>query len=241
MKKHHRPETDEQIAAACVGVNYGTFHISGYRQGNPTMICGLGRSGTTALATCYLRSSDGFVTDDTSIGSNLEIVGMNAAISNRQADVLAAFREKTVEEYDPSFIFKNPAYEIVMRSSPELRDAWHGANLILMCRDPLVVSMREASVARDDERCRTQHLMDAANRCAASMAGAIEASTTMGVTVVSYEKLIQFPQEIAGRLNTWMGEVRLNPSICEDAVVPNESTYIQRQTLGKMRGGNRSG
>ena len=227
-------ETEEEIEEAFIGITNGVMPLSPFRDA-PTMICGPGRGGTTAMATCFARSPNcRFVTDDDSRGANLEVVGMNRAISSGNHEVLRAFRERTEREYCPRFFFKNPGFEIHQRKCPELLNVWSGANLIVMSRDPLCLTQRELSVT-NDRRETKEHLYASANRTLSSYSGAVMCSEFMGVAVVSYEKLVVNPEEVARSLNEWMGIEVLVPSQVKRLVEPNNYEYIRRQTLGKMR------
>jgi len=191
------------------------------------------------MARCFSRSPNArFVTDDPAgaTGGNLEIVGMNQAICGGQGTTLRKFRDRTSRDYAPDFIFKNPSFEMVQRSHDALRSAWEGANLIVMTRDPLTVALRELSI-KNDNRAVTTHVTSAAARCHSSFNGAVECHQSMGVVMVSYEKLITRNLALPERLNEWFGKPVLDPEACVSVVTPNNEHYIRTITIGKVRRG----
>lgn len=217
--------------------NSGFAKLSDFRAGQPTMICGLGRSGTSALACWVARSGAArFVADEVSLGSTFEIAGINSAIQAREGVLLAKFRARTSAEYDPQFFFKSPMFETYQRDDPSLSSAWAGANLIVMVRDVVATALREASVDREGLELG-EYLVHTARRVTVAVLGATELSVSMGVALVSYEKLLSSPAILAHDLNEWFGREIVSMNRWADCVEPNSRLYLLRQFPNENRSG----
>jgi len=239
----HGEETAEEIEAAFVGVNNGVAALSECRRTRPTLISGTGRSGTTALARCFLNSDDvKFVTQDETDGSNLEVAELNKALAAHDKVAWAEFIRKSSEEVAHDFVFKNPRFEIhaLREDSDDFSEVLRDCNVIVMTRDPFLVATREWSIhARRNAEEKGRTFGDHVRKCCAvlglSMKGAIELSKSMGVLLVSYEKLITQPQQVADEINVWFGRERLTKKAIPKSIMPNNPYYLERQTLGWMR------
>lgn len=237
----HESELSDEVREQWVGYNIGVTPLSSYRADQPTMICGVGRGGTTALARCFARSPEvKFVTDDPpqARGGNLEIVTINIAIGSGDGKSLEDFKSNTRENYAKNFFFKNPSFEIQRRMHVSLHRAWSGANIIVMTRDPHAVAARELSTQNDD-RTVDEHVNSAAARCASSLAGAVECAADMGVLLVSYEKLITVTDDVVAQINAWTAFDFINAKVAKNVVNPNNDYYIRSVTLGKIMHGKR--
>lgn len=227
-------ETSEEIEEAFVGVNCGVAAISEFRRDQPTLICGTGRSGTTALARCFLNSDDvDFVTEDETDGSNLETISIGHAARQGDAEAWHEFRNNNPKR----FVCKQPRFEHFVQQHEELQNVWDGANIILMTRDPLLVAMRQWSISA--EQCAAPsfqaHALTCFNMSRKAVIDATAMSDRCGVLFVSYEKLITMPQKVADEINAWFAEERLTKKAMAQSIMPNNPYYLERQTLGWMR------
>lgn len=194
------------------------------------MICGSGRSGTTALALWVVNSGHfPFVADASDVDSTLEITGINSAVQRRDDAALSKFRRNTQKEYSESFFCKAPTFELVAKQCPDVAAAWQGANLIVMARDPIAVGCREKSVELSTDRHPVDvHLLRAVSRLHTTVIAATELSATMGVALVSYEKLVTNGSDVASQFNEWVGCDGLLPLLWGASVRPNATGYIRK-------------
>jgi hypothetical protein len=217
-----------------LALNPGVLEVAAYRKDQPTLICGLGRSGTTALARCFAVSQNAhLVTTDTSAGSNLEVREMNEVLARGDADTLRRFRERTSLEYSPSFVFKNPLFEIHARTFPSLITQWEGANLILMVRDPLCVCLREDSIFGSSTNHR--RLLDTLDMQQSSIRNVLSWADQVGVLMVSYEKLLIDPRRVVAGINHWTTFELLDPEGSAAAIVHDNPYYLRRQAIALAR------
>ena len=217
-----------------IGINTGVLFLSNYRKGNPTLICGMGRGGTSAMAQCFVSSPNAkFVTDNPN-GANLEICHINKAISENDFLSLYEFRKKTSEEYADNFFCKIPCFEQLGKHKPEFQKSWHNGNLIVMTRDAVALMLREMSLLETDYDAADE-LIKAQSRNQSSYLGAIECAKTMGVAMVSYEKLITSTSFVVKQMNDWFCEKILDTEKATDAIKPNNENYIRLQTDGILR------
>jgi len=232
----HGEETAEEIEAAFVGVNNGVSMISKFRRRQPTVICGTGRSGTTALARCFLNSDDvKFVTQDETDGSNLEVIAMNKATVECDAEAWRAFKEEHAVD-DSEFVCKQPRFEEFIVKDEDFKSVWTGANIIVMTRDPHLVATRQWSInMHQSGKTFTEHVASCFAIARRSIMCAAEMSELCGVLFVSYEKLITQPQQVADEVNAWFGRERLMKKAMAKSIMPNNPYYLERQTLGWMR------
>lgn len=230
--------TEEEFLENHVGITSGVIPLSPYRTEQPTMICGPGRGGTSALAGSFVKSGVcNFVATDLSDGGNYELKGINTMLTDKVSGAVEfkKFREETQSGYAKDFVFKTPSYEIIQRANPELTEAWSGANLIVMVRDPVCLAMREYSVEIERKRNQDRHIEAATRRVISSVKAAYELSDKMGVALVSYEKLMLATSEAFDSINTWMGREFLVKRNCTKFLVANNPCYLRRQTLGLAR------
>ena len=214
-------------------INSGVVPLSCYRRDQPLLICGPGRSGTTAMARCFLVSEHvRFVTDAIGDRSALEIAGMFPKNVREDPQRLARFRESVSRDYATDFVFKSPAMESELYSSTDVRAAWQGANLLIMSRCPVATALREFTVNPQYAALQTQ-LHEAAIRAKSSITIAGVLSETMGVVCVSYEKLLSSPEEVFLTLNEWFGK-EVIPRRCASVVEVNCVAY--RDSQGKHPG-----
>jgi hypothetical protein len=226
-------ETVAEIEAAFVGVNDGVAVISACRIGKPTLICGTGRNGTTALSRCFLNS-DGvdFVAEDLSDGSNLETTAMNLATKNHDREAWATFRE----QHSSDFVCKQPRFEHFASEDSDFASVWNDANIIVMTRDPLNMALRQWSInGANLEKTLEEHVVSCFSVARKSVIEAQSLMKNCGVVFVSYEKLITIPQRVADALNEWFSEERLTKKAMAQSIMPNNPYYLERQTLGWMR------
>ena len=213
-----------------IGLNDGVLDLSPFRVGQPTLICGLGRGGTTAMARCFAVSANArVVTDDASPESTLEAHAVNRACREGNGEWLSRFRTRTSVEYDPEFVIKSPVFEVRSRAKPGLREAWSGANLLIMSRDPVCLSLREASLGTSGAKAG-DFLIQSIQRLHTGLLSALEMAASMGVLIVSYEKLVVVPERVAGKVNAWWGRDVLCAKRCAECIRPNNPSYIARQS-----------
>lgn len=207
-------------------VNPGIIDVSPFRPGQPTLVSGSGRSGTTAMARCFC-SSPGvrFVATSVAYESNLEVEGMTPSEIRAEPEKLGRFRERVSCEYSPEFVWKCP---LLHACSDILRDYWAGANIVLMVRCPVATARREISVAQV-YRSDLRHLEEAVERLRRLVKCASRASDCVGIVVVSYEKLLTSTQSVVGALNQWLGSDVLDYVRCEECVTANHEGYLNRQ------------
>jgi len=217
--------------------NPGIVTLSDYRPNQPTLICGSGRSGTTAFATWIVNSGHfRFVADEASRDSTLEIKGINEAIARGDAAHLTAFRKKTAKGYAKNFFLKSPLFEIHAEMKPPLKKSWAGANVIILMRDPVAVGSREKSVETPGFILSAhRHVTEAANRLRASIASALKLSETMGVALISYEKMITNSEDIAASFNEWTGNPALTLNAWSQSVRPNSPGYFKKLSEDEFR------
>jgi hypothetical protein len=212
-----------------IGMNCGVVTLS-KRRAAPTIICGLGRSGTTCLTRCVVVSRNlHVVADEISLGSNLEAnhLSKNVILRNDAASV-EAFRRSTSKNYHKEFIVKIPDFEIRAKMHASIKNSWKGANLIVMTRDAAAVASREFSVGRTPTLKKV--LQNTIDRSQASMNSAVDVSSSMGVVLVSYEKLLTSTRQTLTALNAWFGFEAFDVIACERVVVANERNYLNRQS-----------
>ncbi len=230
--------TEEEFLENHVGVTSGVIPLSPYRSQQPSMICGPGRGGTSALAGSFVKSGVcNFVATDLSDGGNYELKDINTMLIDKVSGGAAfkKFRQETQKNYAKDFMFKTPSYEMIQRANPELTEAWSGANLIVMVRDPVCLAMREYSVEIDRKRNQERHVEAATRRVTSSIKAAYELSDRMGVVLVSYEKLMLATSEAFDSINSWLGKEFLIERNCIKFLVANNPSYLKRQTLGLAR------
>jgi hypothetical protein len=211
-------------------VNHGFLQLSDYRKDQPTVICGSGRSGTTAFALWVVNSGHfPFVADASDFYTTLEIHGLNEAVARGDHKLVAKFRNRTQANYSPSFFFKCPTFEVRAMKSPFLADVWGEANMVLMMRDPVAVACREKSVANPTRNFTKEvHVERAVQRLHATVNAAVHLSNAMGVALVSYEKMITNGSDIAAHFNEWVGVEGLLQTAWSRSVTPNASGYRKK-------------
>jgi hypothetical protein len=218
-------------------LNHGFIQLSDYRKDQPTVICGSGRSGTTAFALWVVNSGHfPFVADASDIDSTLEIHGINQAIAQKNFEAVRQFRDRAQTNYSLSFFFKKPTFEHHATANTPLADAWNGANMVVMMRDPVAVACREKSVEHPARRVSAgTHLERAVQRQSATVRSSISLASRMGVALVSYEKMITNGDDIAEQFNKWVGANGLLQGEWGRSVTPNAPGYCRKLIEGKER------
>ena len=229
--------TPEKVERAIVGINHGVTAMTEYRHGRPTLITGTGRSGTTALARCFLNSPGvEFVTSDESKGSTLEHP-LGKMINEREANGAAGALEDIERGVARDFVFKYPRFDFLTgQYDDEFPNRLEGCNLIVMTRDPVLVAARECTIS--SKLSFSTHWKSCIHQSAVALRGIEKLTQSMGVLIVSYEKLITIPLLVADDINAWFGSEKLTKDGVNGSISPNNVHYLERQALGRIMDAN---
>jgi len=231
--------TEKEVDENFVGYTDGFLALSSYRRGRPMCIAGSGRGGTTAMMRCFVDSPRVKTISDLIVeGCNLETYEFNQLRAAGHEAMLEWIIQK--QEYDKEFIVKSPVFEIMLSCSEETELSWRGNNLLVVFRDPIAIAEREYLLKQQNpEKQKDPNQEEVLRRVIdyahSSVVSCLTLQGSMGVAMVSYEKLVTSTSRVAAAINQWMGKPALDEMLVQKSVQPNNKFYLNRQTRSFIR------
>ncbi len=201
--------------------NPGVVVLTPFKEDKPTVVCGNGRSGTSAVMATIIAGGAKCVLSRNSANNE----SWDFAEALKCKDTLITFVEGVSREYSKEFVVKRPLFEGVRRLP------WEG-NLIGVFRDAVGVLGRELTceprIPGDIDKVLSRQLNSAIHLK--------ERSLNCGVALISYEKLLTAPEECLAALAEWAG-FDLNVDKALTAIEPNNALYREAQLQGLRKMG----
>ena len=210
-------------------INSGICILSKYKKDRPTLIGGLGRGGTSAVAKAFAHSGAKFspLLKGGSYRSWESPYALTAVTHGHPIVFSRWMSEEDRRHKCSDWVTKVPVAERHIANNNEKMNMWDG-NFIIVTRDILAGALRELLVVNSTADPVDTILYRNGIAMQSISAAALLSRKNHGVILVSYEKLILHPARVLGDIFDWMGKRDdLNLDAAAASVVPDNETYRQ--------------